>query len=59
MDAQIRNILERIVVWHDKAVDEEDDCGYLNGDSKKFSGNGWDDIAAIAADASAALKTAK
>lgn len=42
--ARLRSL---IVQWYDRCADGEDGDDYLNGDSNKYPGNGWDDLEAV------------
>lgn len=53
---QMAAVLRSLIAWSDKVGDEDADGGsYLNGDSQKHPGDGWDDLDKIVADARAAL----
>lgn len=39
--------LEAMRDWIAKVSDEDDDCGYLNGDSDKYPGDAWEDLEKI------------
>lgn len=52
----LADLVVQFLVWFDKVNDEDDDCGYLNGCSDKYPGDGWDDLEKIANDLRAAIK---
>jgi len=52
---QLLAAVQALIAWCEKINDAEDGDDYLNGDSAKYPGNGWDDLDDILEAADAAL----